>query len=263
MKIILNTFIGLLLMASPALAQIDFDQAVEKELVSLNAQKKGIETQAQKAISSHKTRMTKLEAEYLSLQAEVTNLEKQNQLKSKELTRLKEVSGSFLENEQKTMAAWQRLEKLLAEKEAFYHLNLSPIRSEFGKGSKIEESAKYELVQRMIALLQNSFETKKLLTSYLKDSELVEAEVQRFGLIGAVDSQSYAPIMPGENGKPSLLFSAKKLVPEGFFVFENYSQKTAMAQATMLERFAFLLPAIFIGVLFLIVFGIFALFVRE
>jgi hypothetical protein len=263
MKFLIFSLIAFVVAAAPALAEIDFDQAVEKELITLQAQKKGIESQAQKAIVNNKARMAKLEAEYLNLQNEVVALEKQNQLKSRKLTRLREVSGSFLENEQKTLAAWQRLEKLLAEKEAFYHLNLSPVRSDLAASSRIEEPAKYELIQRMMDLLQNSFETQKILTSYLVDSELTESEVQRFGLIGAVEAQSFAPIMPSENGKPSLLFSAKKLAPEGFFIFESYSQKTAQARASLLERFAFLIPALFIGMLFLIVFGIFALFIRE
>lgn len=265
---------GFLLFSSEAFAQNspvdpvqDLRSAFQRENSFLASQKENLRRQRTEAETRHQAQAKSLQAEILNLEKKMIRLTSENE---SFFARIQEV------NQEKKLQMTRDHSLALTLKKALKRLDENERALRFEAPTKLEPEmpevlsfAAFAPVQaKALDLLERSSQKEDLQLGFRNEKgEMTEGLVRRFGRIAAhVLSGSGRQIL-GPDGKGQLqvldeVQAGQTLVPA--YVFESLNQAAQVRKpVTWLERAADFVPALFLLLMFALVAGLFAVFVRE
>lgn len=265
---------GFLLFNSKASAQNsavdpvqDLRSAFQRENSFLASQKENLRRQRTEAETRHQAQAKSLLAEIANLEKKVIRLTSENE---SSFARMQEI------NQEKKLQVTRDHSLALTLKKALKRLDENERALRFEAPVKLEPEmpevlsfAAFAPVQaKALDLLARSSQKEDLQLGFRNEKgEMTEGLVRRFGRIAAhVLSGSGRQIL-GPDGKGQLqvldeVQAGQTLVPA--YVFESLTQAAQVRKpVTWLERAADFVPALFLLLMFALVAGLFAVFVRE
>lgn len=254
---------------SPVAAPEDLMQAFQKEYVYLASQKQALSTLQSKSVDSLKKQSQAFKAKTMSLQSEVVALSSKNDERHEYLMSLEkrkkelEKKGSSLEN------SYKKAHALIQEMQLGLKFS---VQKEKESTSVVPEDLKISsfdgLVSQAQGLIAASSTTESFQGAFLnQEDKLVEGTITRFGrsaAIGTVDDQHFV-LAPNGNGLLKALAMAES--PSSafahLFIFDNLLKEAQVKhKASFIEKIADFSPLIFLGMILLLVGGLFTALIK-
>lgn len=234
---------------------------VEAQIQQFQKSKREMETRQQE-------KLKKLQSSFLEEQSKLTKLQSENQKKADELQRLQNDISSFHKMKERVDSTWERTFKVWKDKQAFYFLNTGAADQETwlsltSTQGGINISQKRDILQGIFDYLSATQASVELPLNYLDDGDLVTGRVVRIGGLGAQINDSKLPVVPLESGVLSKVLKETQAGAKGVFIFKDLNKSQMSMSAGLWDRVVFSMPALFMILLFAIVFVLFGLFVKE
>lgn len=256
--------------AAPTIqAPADLQQAFQREYVYLASQKQALLTLQKQTEGSMRAQARTLKSEATALQSQMVTLSSKNDEQHEYLMSLEkrkkelEKKGSSLEN------TYKKSQAMIRDMEAGLKFELAKEKeSSVTAPEDLKISSFDEIFNRTNQLIAASSQTQSYTGSFLNgDDKLVEGEITRFGRSAAIGSQGDTHFVLAPNGSGLLKALAQSEDPKGafahLFVFDNLAKEAKIKhQSGFTEKLADFSPLLFLGMILVLVAGLFSALIK-
>jgi len=257
----------MLLLASQSSA-VGLNESLEQEARILVAEIQELNYARTQLKINHTKEMTLLSKEYLASQAELISAQGQNQKLSDQYQTLKSELSNQMKIEERVESSWERIYKVMLDKNDFYELH-DGLSDRVGwlafKDGKefVDLRKKREVLAKAFGLLAQSQVNEERTVNFLSGDVLNSGQILRVGFLGAQLKDTKLPLAPMSDGVLVQQFERTQVGSQGVFIFNDLKKSSLKVDAGLWDRLVSFLPALFLAGLFVIVLGLFGLFVRE
>jgi len=265
MKVVIGLLLALLV--TPALAQNDLRDAFQREHSFLVLQKENLIRQKSEGEKRHQSQLQALKKELIALDRKSLTLTSGNDALFQKIQELQQEKKSQLTRETSLLMTLKKAKQKLNEVEhALRFESAGKIEPELPANVSIAVLG--EVIQSSVGLLTKSTLVEDFRAGYKSQSgDLVEGLVRRYGrgaahVMNGAEIQVLGPDGKGQLQVVDVVQAGQGILP--FYLFENLSQVAVVKKAaTWTESVAGAVPVIFLLLMFGMVAGLFAAFVRE
>lgn len=250
-----------------ASAQNDLRDAFQREHSFLILQKENLIRQKSEGEKRHQNQLQALKKELMALDKKSLALTSGNDAIFQKIQDLQQEKKSQLTRETSLLMTLKKAKQKLKEVEHALHFeNAKKVEPELPE--TVNLAVLGDLIQSSVQLLQRSTQTEDFKAGYKTQSgQLTEGLVRRYGrgaahVIDGSEIQVLGPDGKGLLQVVDVVQAGSSILP--VYVFENLSQVAVVKKAaTWTESIAGAVPAVFLLLMFAMVAGLFAVFVRE
>lgn len=261
-----NFILAISLIAPPLTAFADeLDQSFQQEYVYLTSQKEALTRQKAQMETSFTERVRKAKNQVNEMQRQLTQLTAQNDERHEELMLLEKQKKELQKRGTSLESTYKKASESLADfkKQLRFESTKEKDKAAVIIPDKLSVSDLSPFFKEADELLQSAAGAETFTGYYLDEKdELKQGEVTRLGRVAAFLNQDGNRILLGPSGTGSL----KTLEPasgQQAFVFDNLAEAARIQKsATFVERLADAGPIIFLGLMLMMVAGLFVVLVR-
>jgi hypothetical protein len=244
-------------------AEDDLSKAFQSEYVYLASQKEALARQKIQMEQSYVKRTADAKARVLKLQKEVSRITAQNDEKHESLLELERMKKELSRRGTSLESTFKKASKSIADAEKGLRFESNKDKVEIIPPLEMKMSHLGPIFKRADELLRASSRSETYEGFYLNaEDKLSQGKVTRLGRVAAFVNDQKGDLMLGPNGSGSL--KALDLASgASVFVFDNMNEAARLQRpATVIERIADMGPLLFLGLMLLMVAGLFFVLIK-
>ncbi len=244
-------------------------QALQKEYVYLNSQKQALiklKENSKKSLTSKKTSLTQ---EINQLENQLVSLSGNNDQLHENLLVLDQRKKELQKRGTTLDQTYTRAQKLIASMEASHRFEIFNEKDFFASTPEKLSIQSFEpLFERTQNLIKSSTQSETYPASFLdENNRLVSGNVTRFGQSAAIGQTQDKHYILAPNGEGLLKTLNQTTQPSGqslsLFIFDNLLKEAQLKQkAGLIEKLADFSPIIFLGLILMLVAGLFTALIK-
>ena len=261
----MKVFLSLILLVGSGFihAEEDLNKAFQSEYVYLASQKEALMRQKAQMEQSYVKRTAEAKARVLKLQKDVSRMTAQNDEKHEALLELERMKKELSRRGTSLESTFKKASKSIAEAEKGLRFESSKDKVEITPPLEMKMSSLSPIFKKADDLLRASSRSETYDGFYLDaQDKLSQGKVTRLGRVAAFVNDQKGDLMLGPNGTGSL--KALDLASgASVFVFDNMNEAARLQRpATVIERIADMGPLLFLGLMLLMVAGLFFVLIK-
>jgi hypothetical protein len=253
---------------TPAAHEEELRKSFQREYVYLVSQKEALKKQKAHMEQSFNQRVSSAKAQTNALQKELVRLSSENDENHEYLANLERRKKDLQKRGSSMESTYKKANKSLAEFDAGLHFEGAPAKVDVNAPEEMKFEDFDPIIARTSELLASSAKVESFPASFVDmNDKLVEGTVTRIGRSAAIGTIKNEHFVLGPNGEGLLKALEVSEAPNkpslNLYVFESIHKMAKIKKmGGVVEKLADLSPILFLGMMLMMVFGLFLALVR-